>query len=96
MFPESTAKLRSTKGGVNLTYAGKPGVYFPRHITQDRRKRPTVGLRDVTLCCYRRVCYVWTEIGLQRGVDIVSHAGYATYEAWSIVSLDFIVNVTNL
>lgn len=81
---------------LKLTYASKPGVYFPRHITQYRWKRPTVGLRDVTLCCYRRVCHVWTEVRLQRGVDVVSHSRYASYETWSIVFLDFIFNVTNL
>lgn len=50
--------------GHSLTNSGKPWVYLPRYITQDGREGATVGLRDVALCCYRRVRFVWTEEGL--------------------------------
>lgn len=50
--------------GHSLTDSGKPWVYLPRYITQDGREGAAVGLRDVALCCYRRVRFVWTEEGL--------------------------------
>lgn len=51
-------------GTYKLTYAGKPGVYLPWYITQDRREGTTVGLGDVALCRYRGVGFIWTEEGL--------------------------------
>lgn len=78
------------------TYSSKPGVYLPGYITQDRREGATVGLRYISLCRYRGVGFIWTEEGLQRGVDVVSYPGYAADEAGSIMPLDLIVNVTNL
>lgn len=83
-------------GIYRLTYASKPRICLPWYITQDGREGATVGFRDVALCLYRRVSFIWTEEGFKRGVDVVSYSGYAAYEAWSVMPLDLIVNVTNL
>lgn len=83
-------------GTYTLTYASKPWVHLPRYVTQDRRESTTVGLRDVALCHHWRVCFIWTEEGLQRGIDVVSHTRYAAYEAGSIMPLNIVVDVTNL
>lgn len=79
-----------------LTYASKPRVHLPRDITQHRRESTTHGLRNVALRGYRRVCFVWTEESLQRGINVVSHPRYTADEAGGVVLLNVIVNVTEL
>lgn len=82
--------------GRPLTNGGKPGVDLPGYVAQDGREGTAVGLGDVALCCYRRVRFVGPEQGPQRGVDIVSHARYASNESRRVVPLDVVVDVTNL
>lgn len=79
-----------------LTNASKPWVHLPWYITQHRWESTTYGLRDVALCGYRRVCFVWTEESLQRGINVISHPRYTADEARGVVPLNVSVNVANL